>query len=185
MHAMRGRTMIAPPTLVAYASFLAGQPVAVRCIANDSASLEQNDGGVMVAYTISQVGDDGIRRFGRNVDGVFEAIPTIYLKAGACKQVVLLLTPGSKLTLPRKVVRGGTTTFFTTAPPAYALEDLVHEAMHIRLDSADEALVECTAYQNGWMAISALHRSPRENRALMAGYRRWHLGSPPDYLADC
>lgn len=177
--------MIAPPALVAYASYLAAQPVAVRCIRDDSASLRTYDGGRMVAYTYPQTLDDGRVVFGRYQEGQFVAQPTIFLKAGACKALVLLVTPGSKLHIPHQVQEGQETVFFFDDPSAWSLEDLVHEAMHIRLASTDEALVECTTARNAWMALRVLHRSPAEDRFLLADYERQHRASPPDYLKDC
>lgn len=66
-----------------------------------------------------------------------------------------------------------------------ALATLLHESLHLRLQSDDEGQVECAAYRNVWPYLAAFHLSPRANRAVWAGIVWDHRGLPADYLTVC
>lgn len=59
-----------------------------------------------------------------------------------------------------------------------AVQVAVHEAMHLRLASGDEALVECTASQNYWPLIASLHLPARLAKRVLAAalYTHRNLG---------
>lgn len=67
-----------------------------------------------------------------------------------------------------------------------AVQVVVHEAMHLRLASGDEGLVECTASRNYWPLIASLHLPARlAQRVLSAAtYTHRNLRNAA-YKEDC
>lgn len=57
-----------------------------------------------------------------------------------------------------------------------AILALTHEAMHLKLQSADEGVVECTAWRNVWNSIKLLTSSPTARKLIYAGAREFHFG---------
>lgn len=67
-----------------------------------------------------------------------------------------------------------------------AVQVAVHEAMHLRLASGNEALVECTASRNYWPLIAALHLPARLAHRILAAAQRTHANlRNAAYRADC
>ena len=63
---------------------------------------------------------------------------------------------------------------------------LTHEAVHQRLQSADEGLVECTAVRNVWRTVRLLHLPPRVERLVYAAALDSHARiHDPRYRAVC
>lgn len=68
---------------------------------------------------------------------------------------------------------------------ANVLGVIEHEAMHIALQSNDESLVECTAYQNRW-AFVKLFGFPSWVSQIVMNTMTWrHQNLPDAYRADC
>lgn len=65
------------------------------------------------------------------------------------------------------------------------LETLVHEAFHIRLLSADEGLVECTALRNLWSVLTSLGIRGKVRDKLYRGAVFAHGGLPNEYRTVC
>lgn len=66
-----------------------------------------------------------------------------------------------------------------------AFESLAHEATHLRLQSTDESLVECTAYENRWQAVAPLHLAAWLARDVLAEMVYDHQSTLPNYRQVC
>lgn len=67
-----------------------------------------------------------------------------------------------------------------------AIQVLTHEATHLRLESGDEALVECTASRNYWPVIRSLHLPSRLAGRILAAATRTHRNlANALYKSDC
>jgi hypothetical protein len=159
--------VIAAPAIIAYASSLAGTPVAVTC------NRDQSFGTGELGYTLY------------DAQGVVH--PTIYLPASTCNRLNALAAP-SRLPATRAGagrVLAAAPTPETDLPDGAAVDTLLHEATHIREQSTDEARVECDAYRNRWSAVKLFRLSGKQNRSVLRGVTASHLSSPADYLRDC
>lgn len=61
---------------------------------------------------------------------------------------------------------------------------MLHEAMHIALQSNDEGLVECTAYRNDWALVRQLHLSALDAGMVFQGMRARHFDFLPTDPAE-
>lgn len=68
---------------------------------------------------------------------------------------------------------------------ANSLITILHEAMHVRLNSEDESKVECTAMYNIWNYIVAYGFTAKQNKRLYRAAWRAHLESPNVYTWQC
>lgn len=66
-----------------------------------------------------------------------------------------------------------------------AILTLVHESLHVKLQSADEGWVECSAVHNLWPTVSALHLPVYLNKLLLFDALDDHLQAPDEYLTVC
>lgn len=66
-----------------------------------------------------------------------------------------------------------------------ALETLVHESYHIKLNSKDEGLVECTAMKNIWSYLIDYGFSNAENKRFYSEAWQAHWALPAEYLVGC
>lgn len=66
-----------------------------------------------------------------------------------------------------------------------ALETMLHESYHIRLNSGNEGKVECTAMKNLWPYIVALGFSHAIDKRMLAVAWQEHWKLPPNYLVGC
>lgn len=62
---------------------------------------------------------------------------------------------------------------------------LIHEAIHLQLESDDESTVECTAFENRWQAIAWLHLPVRLDHEVMAEMVGMHESTLPNYRDVC
>lgn len=68
-----------------------------------------------------------------------------------------------------------------------AILAVTHEAMHLKLMSKDEGLVECTAWRNVWNSIKLLTPSPTSRKLIYEGARESHFSKAPHgpYRTEC
>jgi hypothetical protein len=86
---------------------------------------------------------------------------------------------------PKAAPRYDVTPNFNTYDAAVGILTLAHEALHVRLQSTDEGLVECRAIQNVWPLIAALHLPVWLDKILLLDAKANHFDSPDQYLAVC
>jgi hypothetical protein len=178
--------MIAPPALVAFESTLAGHPVAVQCLRNQS--FDPGEGGYTLWHQDVETYSDGTI-----VDSPVVFDQVVYLPTASCTRLVVLLS-GRAPALARRVYG----TIVSPGNPdgldeqlladGRALHDALHEALHLGENSNDEARVECDTELNRWQAVKLLHVAAERTRLLLASMTLRHRDSqrgPVDYLADC
>lgn len=153
--------MIAPPALDAYASQLAGKPVAVHCLRDQSFAPD------LLGYVKGM----------QHTDGTIVYDDVIRLPASTCRRLVALLAG-----TPRPRIRDDE---WEATLDGQALETLTHEATHLRLSSGDEALVECETTRNWWQAVKGLRLAAHRDRDLERAMRHAHHETLPDYQASC
>lgn len=66
-----------------------------------------------------------------------------------------------------------------------AMSTLLHESTHLRLESADEGLVECMAYRNVWPYVKALNLPTSITKDVMEGVLDDHIGLPDNFRTYC
>lgn len=66
-----------------------------------------------------------------------------------------------------------------------ALETLIHESYHIKLNSQNEGLVECTAMKNLWNYLIPYGFTNAENKIFYAEAWKAHWSLSGDYLVGC
>lgn len=71
-------------------------------------------------------------------------------------------------------LRGSPDHLDRTSTTGQAIQALVHEAMHLRLASGDEALVECAASQNYWPTVAAARLPARLAKRILAAALHTH-----------
>jgi hypothetical protein len=159
--------MIASPTVVGYASQLAGRPVQVACHRDQSF-----EAGVL-GYTLY------------DAEGV--VYPVIYLPASTCNRLNELASPSRLLVVDTRKGRTSASVERSSAdlPDGFAVDTLIHEATHIREQSTNEARVECDSYRNRWSAVKLFRLPASKDRQVMRGMTAAHLASPASYLKDC
>lgn len=85
-----------------------------------------------------------------------------------------------------KWLRGSTDHVARTDLAGAAVQVLVHEAMHLRLSSGDESLVECTASRNYWPLIASAHLPARVAQRVLRAAQRTHANlKSAAYRAGC
>lgn len=158
--------MVTAP-VVAIASQLAGERVSVSCERNQSFNTEDR------AYTLWTDSDGTV---------IFD--PVIHLAAGTCDALNRLVVRDGR---PHAAVKGLATNGGTTVdiPDAGAVHLLLHEALHIRESSTDEARVECDTSLNAWSALRLFKLPAWRDRQILRGMRLAHLASDASYLGDC
>lgn len=150
--------MIPLTTLESYASQVSGTSVVISCEAD-------------ATFT---AGDDGIAFVG--ADG--SILNVVHIRQSLCTDAQ---------NLDRKRIRDGVA-YLTYAGQRVdqtgdALEVILHEAMHVGLQSGDEAVVECTAYQNRWAFVRQFRLVAWVANAVMAGMAWHHAQMPAQYHA--
>lgn len=147
-------------TIQGYASTLAGQPIVISC--DSDVSLGADAGYVILGQTGTQ---------------------TIHIAKSACAAVENIEAPGSQMR--------NTSAFFTfggkraDTDGGTGLIVIEHEVMHAVLQSADEGLVECTAFQNRWAFVRLFHFPAWIANEEMAGMAWNHSQMPAAYRTDC
>lgn len=153
--------MVTVPAFGALASRIVGSPTTVRCFA---ASVD----GFELGHTEATV----------NADGAPSFAPVIYLSGAECGDLWSLLHWRSEKDWMRNA-------WTSSQYAGEVLLTLEHEAMHLRLASLDEGVVECAAYQNVWPVLVSLGL-PRWFRAqVYDGVRQAHRNSPAVYQTVC
>ena len=158
--------MVTAP-VVAIASQLAGESVQVSCERNARFSDASR------AYTVWQANDGTI---------VFD--PVIHLSASTCNELNRLVVRDTRSS-------AGQTQFVTNGGAIIdlagggAVHLLLHEALHLREKSTDEARVECDASRNAWSAVALFHLAAWRDQQILRGMAVAHAGSAPSYLKDC
>lgn len=160
--------MVTPP-VVAIASTLAGEPVTVSCEKDARFST------LLRAYTLYVRSDDGAV--------VFD--PVIHLAASTCNALNRLVVRDGRQHVARQqiITNGGA---ITDVEDGGAVHLLLHEALHLRLESADEALVEHETQLNRWSALKLFKLAAWRDHQILRGMTLWHCASsrtPVDYLA--
>lgn len=74
---------------------------------------------------------------------------------------------------------------FNYADEANALATILHESMHIRLNSSNEAKVECTAMENLWNWLTPYGFTKAQNTKLYQAAWNIHYGLPQQYIGTC
>lgn len=123
------------------------------------------------------VGDDGFVQ--PNMDGSLPRV--IHARASACAWAVAVNRkqdrhPSSYITANGQradIDSGG------------ALEAILHEALHIALQSHDEGIVECTAWRNRWQFVRLFHLPAWVSRMELAGMTWSHDQMPANYRQSC
>lgn len=154
--------------LDALASQLSGTPVQVTCLPEHATPYD----GHGIGHYLD--------------DGSFTVEPHIWLKLRVCRPLVRLIfwrQHHDWMLYPPNVQEA-----------AYALTVMNHEAMHVRLQSADEGLVECTSIRNIWPAVTAFHLPRKYAGIVLADAIYDHQtvtplrnadGSPDPYRSVC
>jgi hypothetical protein len=101
------------------------------------------------------------------------------------EKITLLPTPIQKGRHPKPAPRYDVTPNFNTYDASVGLLTLVHEAMHVHLQSTDEGLVECSAITNIWPALASLHLPVWLNKIILIDAKSNHFDAPDQYLAVC
>lgn len=166
--------MIPLVTIESYASQVAGTPVTISCDADasflDAAQIQaQGYDGPLSGYVL------------RGADGRF--IPVIHLRRSLCVAVEHVDHKRARHPIAFASLKTGQR--IDSARGAYALEAMEHEAMHIRLESGDEGLVECTAWRNRWPLVELLHLKPWVARIVMNTMTDRHDQLPAPYRTIC
>lgn len=105
---------------------------------------------------------------------------TVALNSTACRALGHLALGDARW------LRSATDHVDNTALAGAAVQVLVHEAMHLRLASGDEALVECTASRNYWPLIASLHLPARLAQRVLSAATYTHRNlRNPTYKEDC
>lgn len=144
-----------PLSLTEYATQIVGSPTTVHCSRDVPAN--------MYGYTnqVSEIDDEG------NIRTYFE--PDIYLNPAICSNIRLL--------------------YYRNIKSYYwqinALETLIHESYHIRLNTRDEGLVECTAMRNLWNYLLPYGFTRAQNKRFMSAAWDAHWALAPEYLVGC
>lgn len=138
--------------ITAAASTLAGEPVQVVC---ESPTMLPSayDGMTFADSNVIEL-QDSLCHALEHIDGTKNRYPTAYSSIDG--HMALLTTGDAVLTL-------------------------THEAMHHRLHSSDEALVNCTAMQNRWLALNLLGVHGWVASAVAYGVRWNYVHSSDDY----
>lgn len=68
---------------------------------------------------------------------------------------------------------------------AYAMYAVEHEAEHAALDSADEALVDCTTVSNRWQFVKLFRLPAKAATWAMQAMLAYHRSLPAPYQDDC
>jgi hypothetical protein len=147
----------------AIGSQLAGEPVTVSC--ESTASL-------------ADVGLPGYDGFVLFPDGVPQ--PVIHLRLALCAALERIDLPKDRNPSVYDLVDGHRALVTT----GEAVLVLTHEAMHIRLRSSDEAVVNCTAYRNRWTAINLFGPATWVASAIAYGATQTYRSQPDDYRLD-
>lgn len=155
--------VVVVPRISELASRIAGRPVIVHCYP---------DGGVddlREGYTPALTDP---------VTGVVTLEPVIFLNGDLCGSLWTAMNWRGQ----RDWLRNWWTTSQAVGAALLVLE---HEAMHVRLQSLDEGLVECTAFQNVWPMLVSL-RLPRWFRvSTWDGIEAAHANTAEQYRAVC
>lgn len=110
-------------------------------------------------------------------------IPVIHVRRSTCVAAEdslhsRLHNPGGWFNLPD----GGRV---DNGPDAIALLAILHEAMHVSLQSSDEGQVECTAWQNRWAFVKQFGFPAWVAGIVMNGMTWYHLSMPANYRTVC
>jgi hypothetical protein len=153
--------MIPLATIATYASQIAGTPVTISCEA-DATFNPSWDG-----YALS--GADG------------SILHVIHVRQSICgeaenvdrhqdpREAAYLLFAGHRADLDA----------------GEALETIEHEALHIRLHSTDEGVVDCSAYQNRWAFVRLFKLPERVAKMVMNGMAWMHEQRTGAYRTVC
>lgn len=149
-------------TIQTYVSNVAGTQVQISCEAD---------------ATFSQPGDDGFVLYG--ADG--SILHVAHIRQSICTDAQ---------NVDRKRARFNVS-YFTFAGQRIddvsgpALEVILHESMHIGLQSGDESVVECTAVENRWALVRQFKTAAWIANAVMAGMSWRHNQFPDQYRTVC
>jgi len=163
------------PALETIASTITGQPTSVICSPVDP----DNDGWTF-AY------DDE--------NGVTHVDPVIYLSGERCASLDQLVHYREHRRVFRRDARVYDAGAWTRWPDqatydaSVALAALVHESMHVALQSDDEARVECAMLANLWPTLASLRLPAWLARTITLNVRDNHdelASALPQYGSDC
>lgn len=154
--------MITLATLDQYASQVAGTPVVIECDA--PAQMVPGDAGFVL----------------RGADG--SILNIIHISTDECAKAESVDRPRAR-NLPRYFLDDADQRAdLISGPP---LEVILHEAMHISLQSLNEGLVECTAFQNSWALVRLFKLPAWVANTVLAGIAWRHEQLTGIYRTVC
>lgn len=157
--------MIPLPVLESYVSAAVGTPIAISCEA-DATFPADRDGQVFY-------GQDGSTL-------VVSIEPVLHVRQSVCD---------AAQATARKRDRSRAYLLFAGQPmdadAGGALEVLLHEGLHVALNSSDESVVECAAYLNRWAFVRQFKLPAFVSNLLMVGMAWRHGAFPAQYRGVC
>lgn len=154
--------MISIDTIQTYASNVAHTPVVIACEA-DATFPKKLDGYVL-----------------RGADGT--VLNVLHMRQSICDDA---------RALDRKRVRFPSSYTADAAghradlKSGYALGMILHEAIHVSLNSVDEGQVDCITNKNNWALVKQFKQSSWISGMLLAGMQWRHENMDPEYRTVC
>lgn len=151
--------MIAIQTVAAFASQVAGVPVTLSCEADASFPTSTGAGIAGASFPL-----DGFVL--RGIDG--NIVRVLHVRQSLCDAAIATTKPHAEI----------------SSDSGRALAVIDHEATHVRLNSLDEAAVECAASQNAWQLVRLFKYPARVAQLLLASMAAHHqkiVSLYPDY----